>query len=409
MPTGSSGHREQDSGSLWGPLAVRLRAWLSERLHRREHELAKALIATLPFGAACWTAEARLIAVNPRFAERIGPEAALLTPGADYGTVLYRLATGGSLHPVREDEENRLVELNREDGSTLLIEERPLATGGFVTLVMDVTESRRTTQLLRQIREEQRELAERYHDEKIRAEAASQAKSAFLSHLSHDIRTPLNHIIGFADMLAQEPFGPLGDSRYKSYAEAVKSSGERLLAFFSSILDLADLTTGKPTLKRDRFTADALMLGLFRRFTSAAQKGGITIGLGAPCELPIEGDRFALERMMTNLIDNAIRYTPRGGKVTLSAFGGPDGVVLEVADTGVGIRPDQLQSLAQPFSLGDAALARTKDGMGLGLAISRAIAEMSGGRMVIDSRPGLGTTVSVTLPIAAPQQDIRAA
>ena len=109
MPTGSSGHREQDSGSLWGPLAVRLRAWLSERLHRREHELAKALIATLPFGAACWTAEARLIAVNPRFAERIGPEAALLTPGADYGTVLYRLATGGSLHPVREDEENRLV------------------------------------------------------------------------------------------------------------------------------------------------------------------------------------------------------------------------------------------------------------------------------------------------------------
>jgi two-component system cell cycle sensor histidine kinase PleC len=166
-----------------------------------------ALIGTLPFGVACWSAEARLVASNERFAERLRVEPDMLPPGAAYHEVVKQLAVGGSMQPVREDWQNRLLELHREDGSTLLIEERPLGAGGFVTLVMDVTESRRTNQLLTSIREEQRQLARRFHEEKIRAEAASRAKTSFLAHLSHDIRTPLNHIIGFADMLRQQPFG----------------------------------------------------------------------------------------------------------------------------------------------------------------------------------------------------------
>jgi two-component system cell cycle sensor histidine kinase PleC len=400
VPSGFTAAPGKDSGSLLARIGRAARAWYIRISGARAHRATAALIATLPFGAASWTTDARLIAANARFAERLGGDADVLVPGAEYAAVLKRLATGGALNLVREDEENRLVELTREDGATLLIEERPLETGGFVTLVMDITESRRTTQLLTQIRAEQRDLAHRYHEEKLRAEAASQAKSAFLAHLSHDIRTPLNHIIGFADMLAQEPFGPLGDSRYKSYAEAVKSSGERLLGFFSSILDLADFQGARPSLKRDQFTADALLLSQFRRFTSAAQKGGVTLGLGAACELLILGDRFALERMLSNLIDNAIRYTPRGGHVTLNAYRGLKGVVIEVTDTGIGISADRLATLAQPFAFGDSALARDRDTMGLGLAISRAIAEMSGGEISIDSRLGIGTSVTVTLPMA---------
>ena len=124
-----------------------------------------ALIGTLPFGVACWSAQARLIAGNQRFAERLGAAPSLLASGAAYHDVIGRLSAGGAMQSVREDWQNRLLELQREDGSTLLIEERPLETGGFVTLVMDVTESRRTNQLLTSIREEQRLFARRFQEE----------------------------------------------------------------------------------------------------------------------------------------------------------------------------------------------------------------------------------------------------
>jgi two-component system cell cycle sensor histidine kinase PleC len=367
-----------------------------------------ALIATLPFGVACWSAEARLVACNERFAERLRVESDMLPPGAAYHEVVKQLAVGGSMQPVREDWQNRLLEVHREDGSTLLIEERPLSAGGFVTLVMDVTESRRTNQLLTSIREEQRQLARRFHEEKIRAEAASRAKTSFLAHLSHDIRTPLNHIIGFADMLRQQPFGPLGDGRYLNSVEAVKGSGERLLGFFANILELAELEGGRRELKRDRFTADELLVSVLRRFSSLAQRAGLTMGLGSACEAVLTADRFALERMVANLVENAIRFTPRGGKVTLAAYAAHDGVVLEITDTGIGMSAERLESLSQPFVFGDAALTRDRDGAGLGIAISRAIAELSGGRLAIDSRQGLGTTVAVSLPLLA-EEEARAA
>jgi two-component system cell cycle sensor histidine kinase PleC len=312
------------------------------------------------------------------------------------------------MQPVREDWQNRLLELHREDGSTLLIEERPLDTGGFVTLVMDITESRRTNQLLTSIREEQRLLARRYHEEKLKAEAASRAKTSFLAHLSHDIRTPLNHIIGFADMLHQQPYGPLGDARYLNYVEAVKGSGERLLGFFASILELAELEGGRRELQRQRFSADELLVTVLRRFSSQAQRAGLTMGLGGPCGAPLTADRFALERMVGNLVENAVRFTPRGGKVSLAAYAAADGVVLEVADTGIGMAPSHLETLSQPFAFGDAALTRDRDGAGLGIAISRAIAELSGGNLVIDSRQGLGTTVAVSLPLLV-EDAVRAA
>jgi two-component system cell cycle sensor histidine kinase PleC len=360
-----------------------------------------ALIETLPFGVACWGADARLIASNGRFAERLGAIPGALPAGAAYHEVVKGLAQGGYMQSVREDWENRLLELHREDGSTLLIEERPLEGCGFVTLVMDVTESRRTNQLLTSIREEQRLLARRYHEEKLRAEAASRSKTSFLAHLSHDIRTPLNHIIGFADMMRQQPYGSLGDPRYLGYVEAVKTSGERLLGFFGSILELAELEGGRRELKSDRFTADDLLVGVFRRFASQAQQAGVIFGLGGPCTALLTADRFALERMMSNLVENAVRFTPRGGKVTLAAYAAADGVVLEITDTGIGMTTERLGTLSQPFVFGDAALTRDREGAGLGIAIARAIAELSGGHLAIDSRQGLGTTVAVSLPLLA--------
>lgn len=359
------------------------------------------ILATMPHGAACWTAEGRLIACNEQYRACLGGDAHGCRPGASYSASVKRLIEGGYMSLISEDDHNRVLELHREDGTCLMIDERPIEGGGFVTLVTDITEQRRADDLLSTIREEQRQLARRYHEEKLKAEAASLAKTSFLAHLSHDIRTPLNHIIGFADMMKQQAFGPLGDPRYVTYVQDMKESGERLLAFFASILELSELEGGRKPLRAEDFSVDEMLQSVKRRFSAEAHRADIALSLGAPCGARLIGDRFALERMTGNIVENAIRFTPGGGRVGISAYAAADGVVLEISDTGIGIGPDRLEALSQPFAFGDAALTRQHSGAGLGIAIARAIAELSGGRLAIDSRPAIGTTVAISLPLPA--------
>jgi two-component system cell cycle sensor histidine kinase PleC len=367
------------------------------------------LLATIPFGVACWSSTGRLITCNGLYRSRLDADPAGARAGASYTASIRRLIQGGYMQLVKEDARSRILELHREDGSCLIIDERPFDGGGFVTLLTDVTESRRTDDLLVTIREEQRILARRYHEEKLRAEAASRSKTSFLAHLSHDIRTPLNHIIGFAELMRQETYGPLGDERYTTYAESIRSSGERLLSFFASILDFAELEGGRRVLQEEQLTVDDLLVATGRRFSPLAQRKGITLTLGGPTGVLLLGDRFSLERMLGNLVDNAIRFTPAGGRVVLAAHAATDGVVIEVTDTGIGMGAERLSQLSQPFAYGDAALTHDRQGAGLGLAIARTIAELSGGRLAVDSRPGLGTTVAVSLPLLAHHAQIGAA
>lgn len=357
------------------------------------------LLATIPFGVACWGNDGRLVVCNEQYRARLNADPMNSRPGASYSASVKRLIQGGYMQLVREDSQSRILELHREDGSCLVIDERPLESGGFVTLLTDVTETRRTDDLLVSIREEQRVLARRYHEEKLRAEAASRSKTSFLAHLSHDIRTPLNHIIGFAELMRHETYGPLGDERYVEYVESIRGSGERLLSFFASILDYAELEGGRRALQEAELGVDDLLVAATRRFSAQAQRKGITLTLGQPSGALLAGDRFALERMLGNLVDNAIRFTPAGGRVIVASYAAADGVVLEITDTGIGMSPERLSSLSQPFAYGDAALTRDHEGSGLGLAIARTIAELSGGRLAIDSRLGLGTTVAVSLPL----------
>jgi len=356
------------------------------------------LLATIPFGVACWTSEGVLITCNEQYRARLNLTDPL-PAGAPYPTTVRQLALGGYMKLLRENENNRLIELHRADGSYLLIDERPLAQGGFITLISDVTETRRTDQLLATIREEQRLLARRYHEEKLKAEAANRAKTAFLAHLSHDIRTPLNHIIGFAELMRQQTYGALGDPRYVNYVEAVKGSGERLLSYFASILELAELEAGRRPQRLERVSADELLLTTSRRFSGQASQAGLILRIGSRCDASVVADRFSLDRMMNNLVDNALRFTPSGGRVTLAAYAAHDGVVLEITDTGIGIPNERLETLSQPFAFRDDVLTREQNGAGLGIAIARAIAETSGGRLAIDSRIGLGTTVAISLPL----------
>lgn len=264
-------------------------------------------------------------------------------------------------------------------------------------------------QMLSSIREEQRVLARRYHEEKLRAEAASRSKTSFLAHLGHDIRTPLTHIIGFAELMRHETYGPLGDTRYLDYVDSIRQSGERLLGFFGSILDLAELEGGRRVLEEADLGVDDLVVAASRRFAAQAQRARIALTVGAPCGARLLGDRFSLERMLGNVLDNAIRFTPGGGRVLIAAHAALDGVVLEVTDTGIGMAPEKLSMVSQPFAFGDASLTRDREGSGLGLAIARTIAELSGGHVAIDSRPGLGTTVAISLPLHTEEMAIEVA
>ena len=309
---------------------------------------------------------------------------------------------------VKGDDNNRLLELYREDGTCLLIDERPIGDGSFMTLVSDVTERKKTDTMLHSIREEQRQLARRYHEEKLKAEAASRSKTNFLAHLSHDIRTPLNHIIGFADLMRHQAYGPLGDPRYADYVQSIKSSGEHLLSSFATILDLAEFESGHKALRHDAVPVDDLLDCVMERFAGPAARARLRLMVSQTCNATIMGDHLGLVRMISNIVENSLRFTPAGGKVTLAAFAARDGVVIEITDTGLGMDEERLASLSQPFALGDATFTREGVGPGLGISIARAIAELSGGRLAIDSSPALGTTVAISLPLHATELSVAA-
>lgn len=387
---------------LFTAFTLRRRRDMPDVMQRHNY---RTLASAIPMGVACWTADGDMIVCNNHYRARLKLDGEKVT----YSKALSRLLSGGYMKLLREDDDNRLLELHREDGSCLLIDERPLQGGGFMTLVSDVTERKRTDILLTTIREEQRQLARRYHEEKIRAEAASRAKTNFLAHLSHDIRTPLNHIIGFAELMNQETYGALGDPRYSEYVQSIKSSGEQLLATFAAILDLAELESGQKVLRNDPVPIDEVIDSVARRFRGQIKRAGVTLSVSAECGATLSADRLALVRMVSNIVDNAIRFTPSGGRITLATFAAEDGVIVEVTDTGIGMSQERLSSLSQPFALGDASFTRDGVGPGLGISIARAIAELSGGRLVIDSTPTIGTTVAISLAIEANASAIVAA
>lgn len=365
----------------------------------------RTLTSAIPHGMACWTDSGEMIVCNSNYRTRLK----LDNDGITYAEALSRLLGGGYMKLLRDDGQNRLLELHQQDGSCLLIDERPLQDGGFMTLVSDETERKRTDVLLTTIREEQRQLARRYHEEKIRAEAASRAKTNFLAHLSHDIRTPLNHIIGFAELMHHETYGELGDPRYAEYVQSIKSSGEHLLSSFAAILDLAELENGQKVLRTDAVPVDEVIESVSRRFRGQIARAGLSLDVSAGCGAVLCGDRLALVRMVGNIVENAIRFTPPGGKLTLATFAAEDGVIIEITDSGIGMSEERLSGLSQPFALGDATFTRDGVGPGLGISISRAIAELSGGRMVIDSALSVGTTVAISLPLDSTFVEIAAA
>jgi cell cycle sensor histidine kinase DivJ len=233
-----------------------------------------------------------------------------------------------------------------------------------------------------------------------RAEHADAAKGQFLATVTHELRTPLNVIIGFSEMLAKDGPVPLDAARRRDYAQLINESGQHLLSVVNGILDMSKIESGNFAIAPEPVALDAAIARCCDLMTLKAGEDGIALTRRIAPELPeLLADKRALNQILLNLLSNALKFTPRGGKVTVSATVECDAALVIIEDTGVGIAVDDLPRLGEPFFQARTAYDRRHDGTGLGLSIVKGLVALHGGSFDVSSRVGLGTTVAVRLPL----------
>jgi signal transduction histidine kinase len=231
------------------------------------------------------------------------------------------------------------------------------------------------------------------------AAAASQAKSQFLAAMSHELRTPLNAVIGFSQLLDRETFGPLGDARYRDYARTISESGTHLLNLINDILDFSKSEAGRLELHDDEINLADAIADAVRIMSGQAEAGRIALSHAVDGGLPrVRVDERRLKQVLLNLLSNAVKFTPAGGRITVKAYGRGSEAVVEVADTGIGIAAKDVPTALERFGQIDGRLARKYEGTGLGLPLSKRLVELHGGTLALESQPGAGTTVTITIP-----------
>jgi signal transduction histidine kinase len=228
-------------------------------------------------------------------------------------------------------------------------------------------------------------------------ELASRHKSEFLANMSHELRTPLNAIIGFSEVLTEQLFGELNDKQLE-YQRDILASGQHLLSLINDILDLSKVEAGRMELELGTFSLrEALENGL-TMLKERAGRHGIALGLEIEEGLDeVEADERKVKQVVFNLLSNAVKFTPDGGRVALSARSADGEVRVAVSDTGVGIGADDLPYVFEEFRQVGQATAKA-EGTGLGLPLAKRFVELHGGRMWIESQPGVGSTFTFTLP-----------
>jgi two-component system, cell cycle sensor histidine kinase DivJ len=251
-----------------------------------------------------------------------------------------------------------------------------------------------------------RDISRRKNDElalesaRTEAERANDAKSRFLATMSHELRTPLNAIIGFSEMLTHEADLALDSTKREDYARLIRESGEHLLGVVNGILDLTRIESGHFVIVPEPFAISPMIEACREMMTFKAGQAGVALLADFPSDLPeMVADKRALRQVLINLLSNAIKFTDRRGSVTLSARVDGDGLVLTVADNGIGIAENDLERLGHPFFQARSSYDRPYEGTGLGLSVVKGLVELHGGRIEIASRLGEGTKVTVRLPL----------
>jgi signal transduction histidine kinase len=233
------------------------------------------------------------------------------------------------------------------------------------------------------------------------AERANKSKSEFLANMSHELRTPLNAVIGFSQLMASEFFGAHSDKRYREYAQDIYDSGRHLLEVINDILDLSKAEAGQLQLDEDKLDINRTIAAAVRIVRVRAEEAGLALVVsGAEGEQCLWGDERKIKQILLNLLSNAIKFTPPGGCVEIFATADwRQGISVSVRDTGIGVEPDDIPKMTEPFVQLDTGVNRRYQGTGLGLSLVRAFMELHGGRLVIESTPGQGTTASIVFPV----------
>lgn len=381
---------------------------------RRAEALARTALDAHPGPFAVWDSRKRLTHWNASFARVFNLDKSIVQQGASYDLVMAELGKFVRVERPLGDDANAREILLLSDLWIRLVDRRT-ASDGLITVGLDITNLKRqeaglqkSERRLRMMVEElqrtkgqAQELAEKYAEARAKAERASQAKGSFLSNMSHELRTPLNHINGFAEMMASEIYGPLGNERYKEYTQDIVQAAKHLEEMINDILDMSKVEAGKMRLSPALIDPVDAVDGAVKLARRRAADRDIHLRFDPDDDLPdITGDHRAIKQMTFNLITNAIKFTDPGGEISVTMVQEDTWIVIRVQDSGIGIAPEDLPRLAQPFEQVTTPEAKERNirGTGLGLALTKSFAEMHGGYLKIESTLGVGTTVSIFLP-----------
>ena len=370
-----------------------------------------------------WDSSHRLVMCNSKYQQDNGLNDQDITPGTPRSAIERRMTPYA--HERRLANQNGLpggatFERQLADGRWLQVNELRTRDGGLVSVGADITQIKQHQEKL--VDSERRlmatihdlslarkaegertaelvELNRKYMKETERAEAASRAKSEFLANMSHELRTPLNAIIGFSEMMQQAFFGPLGSDKYEEYVKDIHGSGSYLLGVINDILDMAKIEAGQFSIEREGIDLAPLINETVRVVSLQAAEKSITLDTQVSDAMVLYADRRAIKQIVINLLSNAVKFTGHGGRITLRARKVAGAVMLSIEDTGCGIPKDALRKLGRPFEQVQNQFSKNHTGSGLGLAISRSLAELHGGALKIRSNEGVGTIVSVRMPV----------
>jgi two-component system cell cycle sensor histidine kinase PleC len=380
-------------------------------------------IETIPEAFVLWDASDRLVLCNSHFQRLHKLPDSAVTPGTSYETVI----EVGRMPEVRTRLNDtstqapgaRTFEAQLDDGSWLHISERRTKDGGYVSVGTDITrikeheqklvendlrqratvaDLKRSQSELERQAAELADLAEKYSQEKNRAEEANQTKSKFLANMSHELRTPLNAIIGFSEIMGSGMFGALGSEKYQEYCRDILTSGHYLLEVINDILDMSKIEAGRMKLDLEPLDLSKTLAESLRVVSGRAHDKRLSLDTDIEQTIALVADRRATKQILVNLLSNAVKFTPEGGRIAVRSLLLDDRIVLMIADTGIGIPPQSLARLGRPFEQVESQLSKTYHGSGLGLAIARSLAHLHGGSMRLRSKLGKGTVVRVTLP-----------
>jgi PAS domain S-box-containing protein len=366
------------------------------RAHLAQERLRDA-VEFMPEGLVLYDSEDRLVLCNGAYRDLHARTREALAPGTPYWDILRATYRSGEMPlPPDGDIEAAIaacIARHRNPtgpfdlvsrGRVIRIAERRTSDGGVVGIHADITDlKRREADLI---------------DAKQAADAANRAKSEFLANMSHELRTPLNAIIGFAETIERGLFGA-APPKYVEYSRDIRMSGEHLLAVISDILDMSKIESGKYEFHEEPVSLPDIVASCALMVRRQAEERGVALILPVPMpDLWLRADRRAVTQVALNLLSNAVKFTERGGQVSAGFANGGDTVSVWVRDTGVGIPPEILPRLFEPFSRGSAATSNKAEGTGLGLAITRKLMERHGGRIEIKSRPGEGTVATAIFP-----------